>query len=115
MQRTDRGVHCRIAIPRTSPYFEGHFPDRPIVPGVAQVQIVTDVLVSAIGHDVTWRGVEQLRFRKPLEPDVEFEVDIDTPNGSGSVAFAIRTAAGLHTDGILRTTERPAERAGGAP
>ncbi|HJQ97567.1 MAG TPA: hypothetical protein VJ826_04580, partial [Candidatus Polarisedimenticolaceae bacterium] len=52
-----------VEIPAGSPYVEGHFPDRPILPGVVQLALAVD----AVGPP----GVERLvlaRFRRIVTP-----------------------------------------------
>lgn len=58
------------------PYFQGHFPGRPILPGVliaeafAQVAAVIALSAnpSAVGQPMYLLGVDKLRLRKPVRP-----------------------------------------------
>ena len=58
------------------PFFQGHFPDHPIMPGVLIIEAMAQVggayvaVVDNIGDDkVTYFvGVEKARFRKPVLP-----------------------------------------------
>lgn len=58
------------------PFFQGHFPDHPIMPGVLIVEAMAQVggayvtVVDEIGDDrVTYFvGIDKARFRKPVVP-----------------------------------------------
>ncbi|MEJ5299757.1 MAG: 3-hydroxyacyl-ACP dehydratase FabZ [Thermodesulforhabdaceae bacterium] len=58
------------------PYFQGHFPDEPIMPGVLILEALAQlggVLISAIkGEEKEQRGyfagIDNARFRKPVRP-----------------------------------------------
>ena len=59
------------------PFFQGHFPDRPVMPGVliieamaqtAAVIVVASLGGSAEGKLVYFMSIENARFRKPVEP-----------------------------------------------
>lgn len=67
------------------PFFQGHFPDRPIMPGVLQVEALAQVggivmrdLIQGDGDDGAKKdfffgGVDNVRWRKPVVPgDVLF-------------------------------------------
>jgi 3-hydroxyacyl-[acyl-carrier-protein] dehydratase len=59
------------------PFFQGHFPGRPVMPGVliieamaqtAAVIVVASLGTSAEGKLVYFMSIENARFRKPVEP-----------------------------------------------
>lgn len=64
------------AVSYNEPYFAGHFPDFPVMPGVLLVEamaqtsgaIVQHSLGEAAGSKVFFMTVEQARFRKPVRP-----------------------------------------------
>ncbi len=66
------------------PFFQGHFPDNPIMPGVliveamAQVSGVLSFHSGAIGDSVLFMSIEKAKFRKPVVPgdQLRFEVSI---------------------------------------
>ena len=68
------------------PFFQGHFPDRPIMPGVLILEAMAQtggVLAFkssvATGRSVVYlTGVEGAKFRKPVVPgdQLRFEIDV---------------------------------------
>ena len=76
------------------PFFEGHFPVLPIMPGVliieamAQTSAVLVVkTVDAIDSDmlVYFMSVENAKFRKPVTPGDQLELYVDVVRGRGKV------------------------------
>lgn len=59
------------------PFFQGHFPGRPVMPGVliieAMAQTAAVVVVASLGNTaegklVYFMSIDSARFRKPVEP-----------------------------------------------
>ena len=68
------------------PYFPGHFPGRPVVPGVLLVEGMAQAGGLLLLHDVPDRekklvyfaGIEEAKFRRPVVPgdQVRYEVEV---------------------------------------
>ncbi len=66
------------------PFFQGHFPDNPIMPGVlvveamAQVSGIVAMYDGAQGKSVYFMSIEKVKFRKPVVPgdQLRFEVTV---------------------------------------
>lgn len=68
------------------PFFQGHFPDRPIMPGVLIIEAMAQVggvlafkSVPPVGRPVVYlTGVDKAKFRKPVVPgdQLRFEVEV---------------------------------------
>ncbi len=69
------------------PFFQGHFPDKPIMPGVLIIEgmvqagglLLKESLPSEINTRVCFSGVDRARFRAPVIPGDQliFEVEIE--------------------------------------
>lgn len=73
----DRSITAVKAVSVNEPYFQGHFPARPIMPGVlivealaqaAGVLAVQSLGLAGSGKLVYFMAIEKARFRKPVEP-----------------------------------------------
>jgi len=67
------------------PHFEGHFPDRPIMPGVliieAMAQTAAALVVASIGPAaegklVYFMTIDQARFRRPVLPGDQLRIKV---------------------------------------
>lgn len=65
------------------PHFQGHFPNRPVMPGVliveamaqtAAVIVVSQLGAAAEGRLVYFMSIENARFRKPVEPGDQLKI-----------------------------------------
>ena len=70
-----RGPAARIeaasAVAGDSAWYAGHFPDNPILPGIAILALVKEAIVTAElreGRQVVITGVGRVRFRLPVRP-----------------------------------------------
>ena len=76
------------------PFFPGHFPDKPIMPGVliieSMAQTAAVLAVSGSGTEtegklVYFMSVESARFRKPVIPGDQLEIKVIKRQTRGSV------------------------------
>jgi 3-hydroxyacyl-[acyl-carrier-protein] dehydratase len=76
------------------PYFQGHFPTDPIMPGVliieAMAQTAAVLVVASLGPEregslVYFMSVDQARFRKPVVPGDTLLVHVEKERNRGNV------------------------------
>lgn len=93
------------------PFFQGHFPDYPIMPGVLIVEALAQtgavagmVLPENQGKIALFAGIESVRFRKPVVPgdSLRLEVTIEAMKRGIGKASAKATVDGvLACEGML--------------
>lgn len=85
------------------PYFQGHFPDNPIMPGVLIVEALAQTGAVAIlsvvenkGKNALFGGIDKLRFKKQVIPGdvLKLEVNILKQKGPVGIGEAIATVNG---------------------
>ncbi|CCQ73977.1 3-hydroxyacyl-ACP dehydratase FabZ [Magnetospira sp. QH-2] len=76
------------------PFFQGHFPQKPIMPGVliiesmaqtAAVLVVETMGEEAEGKLVYFMSVDDARFRKPVEPGHQLHIHVTKKHSRGAV------------------------------
>ena len=89
-----KSITCIKAVTINEPFFQGHFPTRPIMPGVLLVEAmaqasgvlaVESLGLSGSGKLVYFMAIDGAKFRKPVEPGVllRSEVDLVQDRGKG--------------------------------
>lgn len=58
-----------LHIPGDHPTFAGHFPGRPITPGVVLLDLALDALSSQLSRTVAGSELGQAKFLSPVAPD----------------------------------------------
>lgn len=78
----------------SEPHFQGHFPQKPIMPGVliieAMAQTAAVLVVETLGPDaegklVYFMSVDNARFRKPVIPGDQLLVHVQKERSRGNV------------------------------
>ncbi len=68
-------AECRL--PRDSFWFDGHFPDNPILPGVAQLAMAFDLIKACVSETVLRVAeIRRVRFKQIIDPGDSVEVKI---------------------------------------
>ncbi len=68
-------------------WFSGHFPDAPILPGIAQLAMVRDVIRERVG-DFQISEIRRVRFKQMIRPGDSIRISV-RPSGGGT-AFSFR-------------------------
>jgi UDP-3-O-[3-hydroxymyristoyl] N-acetylglucosamine deacetylase/3-hydroxyacyl-[acyl-carrier-protein] dehydratase len=86
------------------PFFPGHFPDNPIMPGVLQIEalaqtggiLVMESIEDPLSYDTYFLKIDNARFRKPVIPGdtVLFRMDLSGPIRRGLVEMKGRAFVG---------------------
>ena len=73
-----------------SPWYSGHFPGDPILPGIAILSMVTDAILhheSEKGKKVRIAGIKRVRFRLPVKPDELLHISMSSSNQDGRLYY----------------------------
>jgi 3-hydroxyacyl-[acyl-carrier-protein] dehydratase len=61
-------IVAQITIDSQSPWFAGHFPDNPILPGIAQLKMIGDAIAASLEDNLRMTGLSRVKFRKIVRP-----------------------------------------------
>jgi 3-hydroxymyristoyl/3-hydroxydecanoyl-(acyl carrier protein) dehydratase len=100
-------ISADIQVPPDSPWFDGHFPTEPILPGVAQIGLVLDVISKAHNQDLKASSVRRVRFKRIVRPDDKLKI-IAAPlkQEIDSYSFRILIQDETICSGVLTVGER---------
>ncbi len=57
--------------------FQGHFPGRPVLPGVCTIQIVKECICSVLERDLHFMNIAQCKFIGMVDPQIDNRLTID--------------------------------------
>jgi 3-hydroxyacyl-[acyl-carrier-protein] dehydratase len=90
----DKGIVAIKAVTINEPFFQGHFPARPIMPGVLIVEALAQaagvLAVEALGLAgsgklVYFMAIDGAKFRQPVEPGVLLRLEVEFVQKRASV------------------------------
>ena len=79
-------------VTQNEPFFEGHFPDYPVMPGVLIVEAMAQVGAVAVmakeefrGKLALFAGIDGVRFRRQVKPGDVLRMEVELSRLKGSV------------------------------
>lgn len=78
---------CRMRVPYELPVFRGHFPSRPIVPGVVQIGWAVEIARDQGIVRGPFAGVSSAKFRRVLQPGMSLGLRLDCDDRSRQLRF----------------------------
>lgn len=86
-------IVTRVTTYAQSPWFSGHFPDNPILPGIAQLKMVADIIAaSRKDDDLHMSGLSRIKFRKIVRPGELLEIHATVGKFKDQYAFRITSS-----------------------
>lgn len=91
--------HARFAVevPGDSPLYAGHFPGRPVLPGICQLAFVTAALGGRTPGEIA-----HLKLRRQIQGAVRLELSLEGPDGEGKVRYVSSLDGETVANGTLR-------------
>src|SRR5450830_125169 len=101
IQRTDTQVTLQLHIPENLLYFEGHFPEAPILPGVAQVNWALELGRQYLPLPPDCVGMQALKFQRVIVPGATVSLELEHDMQKSALAFRLHSADGQHASGRI--------------
>ena len=70
-------ISATVLIDKNHPIFKGHFPEKPVLPGVCLMQIIKDILEDKINKLVFLESISNLKFINIVNPFEHSELEIN--------------------------------------
>jgi len=100
-------MSVRIVVPADGPLFEGHFPGRPILPGISELVLIARALAPS-GDAAEVSTIPFVRFRGLVLPSERLDVEA-VPRVEGGVRFEARRSGETVANGALTFGAPPSE------
>jgi 3-hydroxyacyl-[acyl-carrier-protein] dehydratase len=85
----DNAVAAQVTTDAHSPWFAGHFPDDPILPGIAQLHMVTETIAKVLQKELSLQAVTRVKFKKIIRPGDVLNIHAMTGKKENHYSFKI--------------------------
>lgn len=88
--QTDAEAEIAFALAPDLIFFQGHFPGRPILPGLAQVHIAALLAQKLWGQTPSDSNLSKLKFKRVLAPNERVTLFLKRDAENGRISFRYR-------------------------
>jgi 3-hydroxymyristoyl/3-hydroxydecanoyl-(acyl carrier protein) dehydratase len=99
VRRSGSVTELILRAPDSLLYFDGHFPRFPILPGVVQVDWAIRLGRRHLALDASPARTVQVKFRKPIHPNIELTLALSLAHDRRRLAFEYRDVQGIYSSG----------------
>ena len=86
-------IEALADVPVDSPWFSGHFPGQPILPGIALVYMAEQAIIQdalAKGEQVQLHALKRVRFTQPVRPVETLSLNIVSEESGEDILFSFK-------------------------
>jgi len=94
-------IEALAYVPADSPWFLGHFPNEPILPGIALIDLTQQAIIedaAARGEEIIFEALKRVRFTGPVRPGESLKVNITREEAGEESFFSFKVA---HEENIV--------------
>jgi 3-hydroxymyristoyl/3-hydroxydecanoyl-(acyl carrier protein) dehydratase len=87
LEKTDASVVLEILVSPESDYFDGHFPQFPVMPAVAQLDQVIRLADRYFGSGVKAVRIKRIKFSNLIRPGSLLRIELQYKAQTGTLSF----------------------------
>jgi 3-hydroxymyristoyl/3-hydroxydecanoyl-(acyl carrier protein) dehydratase len=88
IERLERGVRLQLHLPAELTYFEGHFPDCALLPGVVQIGWAIELGRTHVPFAGTFRALSAVKFTRVIQPNSIALLELQFASEKRQLTFA---------------------------
>lgn len=93
---TEQKLTLFLFLPPELSFFKGHFPEWPLLPAVAQLELALQYLSERLDDSLVFSGGRQMKFTRPLQPEDCVRLELELNAQKQSLNFKYSILKGLH-------------------
>ena len=101
IEKTENSVSLEFSVPATSPYFDGHFPGLPVLPGVAQIELVMRFAARHLEASVALSGIRRVKFTNFVRPDAPLLLKLEKNGKTITFSLSSRDGEKMYSMGTM--------------
>jgi 3-hydroxyacyl-[acyl-carrier-protein] dehydratase len=86
-------LSASVAISKDDQWFSGHFPENPILPGIAQIKLVVDLISGCTSKKLQVTGLNRVKFRKIITPGELLDIRVNCVKTDEQYTFQITSGS----------------------
>ncbi len=98
------GLRWEFQVPVDLPFFQGHFPGHPILPGVVALGWMLAAAERFLARPVEAVELLNVKFQVVILPGAELELTV-VPKTGGKLQAVVRSEAGIHASALIPAQE----------
>jgi len=102
-------ITAETTVPADSPWFSGHFPGNPILPGVAQLEMAVEAIARMSGKNLYVTRLGRVKFKAFVRPGERLRLDARAGDEAGAFAFSIHAGEREVCSGNMILLEKNSE------
>jgi len=94
-------IEALAYVPTDSSWFLGHFPNEPILPGIALIYMTQQAIIqdaATKGEEIILEALKRVRFTQPVRPGESLKVSITSEEAGEKILFTYKVA---HEENIV--------------
>ncbi len=105
-KNADSTLSAQVTVSDGSPWFTGHFPDNPILPGIAQLNMIAEVIALARQENLCIKALRRVKFKKIVQPGERLEIHVSTKAKTNQYTFRITSEMQDVCSGTISLAEK---------
>lgn len=98
---------AHVTVNDRSPWFSGHFPDNPILPGIAQLDMVAAVIARSRRKALIIQRLNRVKFKKIVSPGERLAIRTTPASAANLYSFRISSGTEDVCSGMMTLAEQP--------
>ncbi|WP_109078579.1 AMP-binding protein [Aggregatibacter kilianii] len=99
-EKSERQYQATGKVPLDLVYLKDHFADFPLVPGVIELQWISEKANEFLGRKVSFRRVDKLKFQKFLRPNDTFVLQLLANEAQDKITFQLKVNDEICCSGV---------------
>jgi 3-hydroxymyristoyl/3-hydroxydecanoyl-(acyl carrier protein) dehydratase len=87
LERTHEGLSFRLIVPASLAYFQGHFSDCQLLPGVVQIGWVVELARQHLHVDNSFHSLEAVKFMRVIQPEARLALHLAIDEDKRELSF----------------------------
>jgi 3-hydroxymyristoyl/3-hydroxydecanoyl-(acyl carrier protein) dehydratases len=101
LDKTENSFVMEIAFPMECGFFDGHFPELPLLPGVVQTHLAIQFSKAHLASAVVFAGFKSIKFFAPIFPGARVKLECSFEPMKKQLSFQYTSGESVHSKGVV--------------